>query len=211
MAIAAFPPEAMRPTSLLLNIVAAGYATWRLQRSRAVDWGLFARLALPSLPAAFAGGLLVLEGRAYFILTGLLLVLAAGLLVPKRATSVPHTHLIALSWAVLAGVGVGFLSGLAGIGGGVFLAPLRIVLGWASAKHTAALSAPFILANSLVGFAGTLLAGQHVPPGVEFYAAAALAGAVLGTTIGLRWMSERATRFLIVAILLFAGVQFLLR
>jgi uncharacterized membrane protein YfcA len=211
MALAAFPPAEMRPTSLLLNIVAAGYATWRLQRSGAVDWGLFARLAVPSLPAAFAGGLLVLEGRAYFVPTGLLLVVAAGLLLLRRAANVQPTHLIASHWTLLAGAGVGFISGLTGVGGGVFLAPIIIVLGWTSTKRAVALSAPFILTNSVVGFAGTLLIGQRVAPGVEFYAVAALVGAVLGTAIGLRWMSEQATRFLIAVILLFAGVQLILR
>jgi hypothetical protein len=112
---------------------------------------------------------------------------------------------------MVAGIAVGFVSGITGIGGGVFLSPLLIVLGWTSAKHAAALSAPFILTNSVLGFAGTVLAGERVAPGVEFYAVAALTGAVLGTTIGLRWMSDQTTRLVLALILLFAGVQLLLR
>ena len=72
MAFAAFPASEMRPTALLLNIVAAGFAAWRLHRRRAIDWGLVWPVTVPSLVTAFAGGLLVLGGRTYFVLTGLL-------------------------------------------------------------------------------------------------------------------------------------------
>ena len=85
------------------------------------------------------------------------------------------------------GVGavVGLISGLTGVGGGVFLAPILIALRWASPKQTAALSAPFILANSAVGLVGVLFAGQLPSSHFFLYAAAALGGAVVGTAIGL--------------------------
>jgi uncharacterized protein len=69
-AFAAFPADEMRPTALLLNIVAAGYATWRLQRLDAIDHRMLLKLTIPSLVTAFAGGLLVLGSQAYFVLTG---------------------------------------------------------------------------------------------------------------------------------------------
>jgi uncharacterized membrane protein YfcA len=211
MAFASFSPSEMRPTSLLLNIVAAGYATWRLHQNGAIDWRMFTRLAVPSLPAAFSGGLLVLDGRPYFILTGLLLLVAAGLLLLKRLGDTAVARPMTAQWTALAGGGIGFLSGITGVGGGVFLAPLLVVLGWASAKRAGALSAPFILANSTLGIAGVYLAGQQLAPGVALYAAAAIFGAALGTTIGVRWMSEWTTRAVLAAILLFAGFQLLLR
>jgi uncharacterized protein len=168
-------------------------------------------LAVPSLPAAFIGGLIVLDGRPYFMLTGLLLLVAAGLLLVKRPTNIAVKRALASPFMALAGGGVGFLSGITGVGGGVFLAPLLIVLGWTSAKRAAGLSAPFILANSMLGIAGAYLAGQRHAPGVEIYAVAALVGAIFGTIIGLRWLSEWATRAVLAAILLFAGIQLLLR
>src|ERR1700728_3316909 len=73
MAFAAFPATEMRATALLLNIVAAGYATWRLHRRAVIDRRMLLPLTVPSLVTAFLGGLLVLGGHAYFILTGLLL------------------------------------------------------------------------------------------------------------------------------------------
>jgi len=84
MAFASFPAIEMRPTALFLNIVAAGYATWRLHQRAAIDRIILVRVTVPSLATAFIGGLLVLSGRMYFILTGLLLVAAAELIAFKR-------------------------------------------------------------------------------------------------------------------------------
>jgi uncharacterized protein len=89
MTFAVFPAAEMRATALLLNIVAAGYATWRLQQRGNIDRKMLLPLTAPSLVAAFLGGLYVLGGHAYFVLTGLLLVAAAALMVFKRITHYP--------------------------------------------------------------------------------------------------------------------------
>ncbi len=56
--------------------------------------------------------------------------------------------------AILLGAGIGFLSGLTGVGGGVFLSSLLLFMGWAAMRQTAGVSAAFILVNSIAGFAG---------------------------------------------------------
>jgi uncharacterized protein len=211
MAFAAFPADEMRATALVLNIVAAGYATWRLHRRGAIDRKMLPPLTVSSLVTAFLGGLLVLSGRVYFILTGLLLVAAAALMVFKRASDTAEARPVPLLPAAAVGAGAGFISGLTGVGGGVFLTPLLIAFGWASPKRAAALSPPFILCNSVVGLAGVFLAGQKLAPGTPLYAVGALAGAIIGTAIGLRWMSERLTRYTLATILLFAGLRLLFR
>ena len=169
------------------------------------------QVTIPSLVTAFAGGLLVLGTRIYFIVTGLLLVAAAALIVIKRTADTVEARPVRLLPAAAVGAGAGFISGLTGVGGGVFLTPLLISVGWASPKRAAALSPPFILCNSVVGLAGVLLAGQTLAPGTLLYSVGALAGAVIGTAIGLRWMSECTTRYMLAAILLFAGVRLSLR
>ena len=211
MAFAAFPADEMHPTALLLNVVAAGYATCRLHRASAIDYRMLLKVTIPSLVTAFAGGLLVLGAQVYFALTGLLLIAAAILMVLKRAADAGDVRRVRLLPATLAGAAAGFLSGVTGVGGGVFLTPLLIVLGWASPRHAAALAPPFILCNSAAGLAGVSLAGQTFAPGAPLFSIGALMGAVIGTGIGLRWMSERTTRYALAAILLFAGFRLLLR
>jgi uncharacterized membrane protein YfcA len=211
MAFASFPAAEMRPTALLLNVIAAGYATWQLYGNGALDQKALLPLALPSMAAAFVGGLLVLNGREYFELTGLLLLAAAVLMIFKREADSVEAGSVMVFPAALAGAAAGFLSGLTGVGGGVFLTPLIIALGWASPKRAAALSPPFILCNSAVGLLGVLIAGQRLTSDVSLYAVGALAGAVLGCTIARRGMSQRATRYVLAVILLFAGLRLLLR
>lgn len=149
-------------------------------------------LTIPSLVTAFLGGLLVLGGRDYFVATGLLLVAAATLMVFKRTADIVEARTVRPLPAAVVGAGAGFISGLTGVGGGVFLTPLVIALGWASPKRAATISPPFILCNFVVGLLGVLLAGQKLAPGTPFYSLGALSGAVIGTAISLRWMSERA-------------------
>jgi uncharacterized membrane protein YfcA len=211
MALARLPVGEMRPTALLLNIIAAGYATIRLHKQGAIEWKLLLPLTLPSMVAAFLGGLLVLKGAVYFVLTGVLLIIAAFLLAFRSRADHLDPRPIRLGLATLVGAGAGLLSGLTGVGGGVFLAPQIIALGWASPKRAAALSPPFILGNSILGFLGAFLAGQHVAPCTLLYGIGALGGAAIGTIIGLRWMSQQATRYTLAGILLFAGIRLVLR
>lgn len=209
MAVMGLPAAELRPTALILNIVAAGYATWRLNATQAIDWRLLACAGLPALPLSFLGGMVTLDSGLYFTLTGCILLFAASMMVTKwkaRASSSPG-----IGPAAFVGGVAGFASGITGVGGGVFLAPAVVALGWGTARQAANLSAPFILGNSMTGLAGVLIVGQRPTADVGPYTLAALAGAVVGTMIGQRFMSERATRYVLAAILLVAGLRLLAR
>jgi uncharacterized protein len=209
MAFAAFSPNEMRPTALLLNVITASYSTWRFNRVGLVKWPKLAPLLIASLPTALVGGLIVLNAHIYKIITGLVFLLAA-MVIAFRGTSDGEPERPTPLWAAI-GVGsmIGFVSGLTGVGGGVFFAPLLIALHWASPKQTVALSAPYNLANSAVGLLGVMCAGQVPAAQTSLYAVAALAGAIIGTSVGLRWLSETMTRYILATILGAAGVQFL--
>jgi uncharacterized protein len=210
MAFASFPSNEMRPTALLLNIVAATYSTWIFNRGSLVDWAKLKPLLIASLPTALIGGFVVLDEHVYRTVTGLVLLSAATILVLGRSHDGEPDRKAPLWGATTAGAIVGFVSGLTGVGGGVFLAPILIGLHWASPKQTAALSAPFILANSAVGLVGTVLTGQTPSHQTWVYAIAALIGAMIGTTIGMRWLSQNVTRYVFAIILGTAGLQLLL-
>ncbi|MBV9531762.1 MAG: sulfite exporter TauE/SafE family protein [Bradyrhizobium sp.] len=210
MAFASFPSSEMRPTALLLNIVAASYSTWLFNRGSHIDWAKLKPLLIASLPTALLGGFVVLAEHVYDVLTGLVLLAAAAMLVVGRTSESTPDRTTPLWGAIATGAAVGFVSGLTGVGGGVFLAPFLIAMQWSSPKQTAALSAPFILANSAVGLVGTFHAGQAPSPQTWLYALGAFAGAMIGTTVGLRWLSQTATRYVLAAVLGSAGVQLLL-
>ena len=93
---------------------------------------------VPSLLAAFLGGLLVLGGHAYFVLTGQLLIAAGALMVFKQTADTVDARPVRFGPAAAVGAGAGFISGFTGVGGGVFLAPLLITLGWATPKRAGA-------------------------------------------------------------------------
>jgi uncharacterized membrane protein YfcA len=73
MAFASLPPQEMRPTALLLNIVSAAYSTWLFNRGKIIDWRVLAPFLLASLPAALLGGVIALNKTIYDALTGIAL------------------------------------------------------------------------------------------------------------------------------------------
>ncbi|WP_283806526.1 sulfite exporter TauE/SafE family protein [Bradyrhizobium sp. NAS96.2] len=204
MAFAGLSAEQMRPTALVLNVVAASYATWRLHRHKKIEWNLLWQISIPSMLTAFIGGLLAIGGSLYSIMTGTLLIAASFLMLLKRRVGNVKHGQVPPGRAALVGAATGLLSGFTGIGGGVFLVPLILMLGWVSPRQAAGLSPPFILCNSVLALAGVLLSGQSVNPDIAFYIFGAVLGAMLGTCIGLRWMNDWATRYVLATILFFA-------
>lgn len=205
MAVAGVSIVDLRPTALAMNIVAASYTTWRLHALGLIDWRRLTALAAPALPAAFVGGLVALPAGLYAFVTGALL-LATALLMVMRPQAARWA--VSPSTAGLSALGgaAGLLSGLSGIGGGVFVAPALIVLGWARPKEAAGLSAPFILGNSITGLIGTHCAGQSVAAEFPLYAAVALLGAVVGAAFTQR-ISEQAVRFILAGMVSIAGFR----
>jgi uncharacterized protein len=208
MALFSVSASVMKPTALVMNILVAMVGVARFSRARAVPWPIVGALLLGSMPAAFLGGRIQLPSRAYLPLLGALLVLAAGRLwLPEK----PGTRRAPppFGWLVLLGAALGFLAGLTGIGGGVFLTPILILTGWEEPRRTAGAAVVFILLNSIAGFLGHLSGARLVPPQAGILAAIAVGGALLGTYIGVHRLNALALRRVNAVVLVISGVKLL--
>lgn len=165
MALFGLAPDVMKPTALVLNILVATIATVQFYRAGHFSWKTFWPFAISSIPFAFIGGAMSLPGQLYKQIVGLVLLFAAYHFFRRRqSATVNATRPMSIPGAIFAGAGIGLLSGTVGVGGGIFLTPLILFMGWAGTKQTAAVSAAFILMNSISGLAGCLDFQFKVPP-----------------------------------------------
>jgi uncharacterized membrane protein YfcA len=212
MALLGVAPAVMRPTALALNILVAGLGAWHFARAGYFSWRLFWPFAATSIPLAAVGGALALPDPLYKRVVGAVLLVAAFHLF-RTAARAHHPGARPPSWwlALAVGAGLGLLSGLTGVGGGIFLSPLLLAVGWAGARETAAVSAAFILVNSMAGLAG-FAAARGEPPGAEIaiLAIAAGAGGWAGSRLGSRRLARPTIRRLLALVLVLAGIKFLL-
>ena len=123
----------------------------------------------------------------------------------ERRTAKPN-----LLAALASGAVRGFLSGLTGVGGGIFLSPLLLFMGWAMFKQTAGTSSAFILLNSVAGLLGHVSSVQSLPPAAVVWALAAVLGGIVGSEIGVRRLAEVALRRLLALVLVIAGLRLIL-
>lgn len=187
MAFLALPPEVMRPTALVLNIIVSAIATWRYARAGLFDWRLFWPFALTAIPAAWVAGGIAVPPELYRPLLGAVLLFSAlRLLWPKPIRALGETKPPVLAVALAVGLGVGLLSGIVGVGGGIFLSPVILFLGWASPRVASGTVAPFILLVSAAGLAGNLSSIGALPPGWPWLGAAVVVGGLVGTWAGAR-------------------------
>jgi len=210
MALAGIAPAEMRPIALLLNILVSSMGTWKFYRAGFFRWRLFWPFAVVSIPMAYLGGAVTLPGSAYKILVGVVLLYAAWQLwrSGKRGEEMREIREPPLGWAMVIGAAMGLLAGLTGVGGGIFLSPLLLMLGWAGTKQTSAVAAPFILVNSLAGLAAVFMAkGTALPTYVWILVPAVLVGGWLGAEYGSRRFANPVVRRVLAVVLALAGAK----
>jgi uncharacterized membrane protein YfcA len=213
LAIAGVAPAEMRPIALLLNIVVSAIATFKFHRAGHFRWRLFWPFAVVSIPLAFAGGAITLPGQAYKILVGLVLLYAGWQLwlSGRAGEEMRSLRDPPIAWAMGIGAAMGLLAGLTGVGGGIFLSPLLLMLGWAGTKQTSAVAAPFILVNSVAGLAAGFAAGAAVLPGhIWLFVLAVLAGGWAGAEYGSRRFANPVVRRFLAVVLAVAGAKMVL-
>jgi uncharacterized membrane protein YfcA len=208
MGLFSLAPDVMKPTALALNILVAGVATFKFYRAGLFRWGLFWPFAIASIPAAFAGGAVMLPARWYKIVVGVVLLYAAVWMFRSAMRPISkETHPPPLWAALIAGLAIGFLSGLTGVGGGIFLSPLLLRMGWAETRATSGVAAPFILVNSIAGLLGHIASVSRLPPSVPVWGAAALIGGWIGASYGSKRAPVPVLRQLLSLVLVVAGAK----
>jgi uncharacterized membrane protein YfcA len=211
LALAGFAKPEITPVVLWLNIVVASLAFVAYYRAGHFLPRVLAPFIVTSIPATVIGGMMAVSSRTYAVILGVALVLSAGrfLVSPNPKPGAPRIGTTRL-WILgpMIGAVLGVLAGMVGIGGGVFLSPLLLLLGWADAKQTGAVSSAFIVVNSLGGLVGHLARGAAFDWGIAApLSAAVIIGGVVGSRIGATWLSLPTLQRVLAVVLAAAGVK----
>jgi hypothetical protein len=211
MALIGTAPEAMRPTALVLNLIVASIGTRNFVGAGHFRWALFWPFAVASVPMAYLGGRLELPVAAYRAVVGVVLLVSALRFVVTLRSPDAEGGAPPRSVALATGAALGLLAGLTGVGGGIFLSPLLLMLGWASLRVTAATSVVFILVNSAAGLAGQLGTLEALPSELLPWSIAVVLGGSLGSWLGARRLASPTIRGVLAAVLLVAGLKLVLQ
>lgn len=217
LALYSLPFKEMRLIALICNIIVVTGGTIIFIRNKQVNFKKILPLALISVPLAFFGAIVKLSQNAFFVILGLSLLVAGILLWIKTTPADKKMNAVNekknyIKDGMLGGA-IGFLSGMVGIGGGIFLSPLLNLMKWDTPKRIAATASVFILVNSVAGIAGQL---TTLPADINYIRIALLCAAVfLGGQIGSRMGSVKFNALVIrrlTALLVFvAGVEVLIK
>lgn len=199
----------IRPTALVLNILVATIGSFQFWRAGHFSWKLFWPFALLSVPAAYLGGYLQPSASILRILIGFILLFSAVRLIFRRRDP-EQTITPSKPMAVGVGIALGFISGLTGTGGGIFLTPLLLFCHWARIRQAAAVSALFILVNSIGGLVGYFTAVHSIPSLGVFLAIPAVIGGTLGSYLGSRRLPVRSIAIFLAVVLTVAGAKLIL-
>jgi uncharacterized membrane protein YfcA len=212
MSLMGTPIASIKPIGLVLNIIVSSVASYRFIKNKLFNLKIFIPVAIGSIPAAFIGGYLNLTSDIYRVLVGVILVFAGFQFLfdifkyVKKKTDRPVNFWLGL----FAGVIIGFLSGLTGTGGGIFLSPLIVFLGWTTVKGSSGTAAVFILFNSISGLLGNITSISLIPNTIFLYSFSAFGGVLIGTQLGIKILNEHYMKNALGIVLVVAGFKFII-
>ena len=205
------PPQLMASLALVLNILAAGISFSSFYRAGHLRLDLLRPFLVTSVPAAFIGGYLRITDQTYSILLYAVLTFVAIRLLffsRKQDDSQPLRP-VSLAWALVIGLGIGLLSGMVGIGGGIFLSPVIIFAHWGTSKQASTVAAAFIVLNSISGLTGRILGGTFI---IDYFGLPLIPlgviGALAGSALGARHLSATNLRRALGLVMSFAVSNF---
>ena len=209
MAIFSFPPEFMRPSALVLNVFVSSIALFSYARNGHFRLKLLLPFIITSVPLAFVGGMITVNPKTFKIILGIFLIIAISRMIYNPKNKDADIRAINKPLAFAIGIVLGFLSGLIGIGGGIILSPVIILLKWATMKETAAVSAAFILMNSIAGLSGQISKGLQFAPEIGYMLGAAILGGLIGSYMGSFKITDKSLKYALSVVLTFASYKLL--
>jgi uncharacterized protein len=213
MGLLGFGPDIMKPTALALNIVVAAIGCVRFARAGLLTWRSCYPFAILGAPFSVLGGAVNLPASFYQPVVGALLLLASAQMI-RSAPAAAHLDRKApvappFMSSLLAGGAIGFVSGITGVGGGIFLAPVVLSFGWVDTRQTSAVSATFNLLNSVAALAGTWATLPGLPEALPWWLLAVGLGGFIGSWWGSLHLSATVLRYILAALLISAAVRML--
>ena len=209
MAIFSFTPDVMKPTALLLNLFVSLTSFIQFYRGKHFDWKIFLPFAIASVPMAFLGGLISIDTFVYKKILGVLLLIPIIRFLFFNTVAVDKIKKSNPVLSLAMGAGIGLLSGMIGIGGGIILTPVLLLLKWTDMKKAAGISALFIFVNSIAGLAGQLTKGIHFGTDMYAYVVIAFAGGVCGAYFGSLKFNQNILKYLLAVVLMLAAYKLL--
>lgn len=211
LGLSGYGPEVIKPAALALNILVAAIACLRFSRAGLLSWRSFYPFAILGAPFSILGGATDLPLGFYLPSVGVLLLIASALMLRSAARAAiqdreaPAAPPFAKS--LLIGAVIGYASGVTGVGGGIYLAPLILALGWSTTRQASGISAVFNLLNSSAALAGAWTNAVMFPPAMPWWLAAVAVGAIVGSWAGAKLLPARVLRYLLAAILFVAALR----
>ena len=205
-------PSQLRFIALCCNLVVVSGGTWLYIKNGLLNLKKSMPFVLTSVPAALIGGMYQLQSDAFFIVLALTLLVAGVIMIlrlaRKKETQISPTSLFTnLSLGGL----IGLVSGLVGIGGGIFLSPLLNLMCWDKPKAIAATASFFILVNSIAGLTGQLI-GNSLEIDWRYLVpllAVVLVGGQIGSRVQISWLKPSHVKAFTAVLVIFASLRML--
>ncbi len=209
MSLLGISPEVIKPTALSLNVLVASIGTWKYARVGYFSGRLFWPISTMSIPFAFIGGRLELPTTIYRPVVGLVLLYAAFRLwrSTKRVDQPVRQTTLPVWLALLAGMVIGLVSGLVGVGGGIFLGPLLLLAGWADTRQAMGITTAFVLVNSISGLLGHISTMESLPATIPLWLLAVGIGGWIGAEYGSKKINSSHLRLLLALMLTVGGLR----